>query len=208
MQFSNFQLVDHPLAQHFLTSLRDQDTPPGQFRTLCKRLTTLLAVAASRDLATETAAVQTPLEPFVGLCIRPIVAVAILRAGLGMLDPIVEMFPDVSVGYIGLERDETTAVASSYYAKLPPETSGKTVFLLDPMLATGGSASQACNVVKTYDPQRIVMLSIVSAPEGVARMLADHPEVTIFSSALDRELNNKKYILPGLGDFGDRLYGT
>jgi uracil phosphoribosyltransferase len=138
----------------------------------------------------------------------PLVAVPILRAGLGMLDPIVELFPDVSVGYIGLERDEETAVAASYYAKLPPSISGQTVFVLDPMLATGGSAAHAIQLVKDAGAGRVKMLCIVAAPEGVAHLDEKHPDVAVYTGALDRQLNERKYILPGLGDFGDRLYGT
>jgi uracil phosphoribosyltransferase len=125
-----------------------------------------------------------------------------------MLDPIVELFPDVSVGYIGLARDEETAIASSYYAKLPPDITGHTVYVLDPMLATGGSAAQAIAIIAAAGAERIKMLSIVAAPEGVAHLAAAHPDVDIYTAALDRQLNDKKYILPGLGDFGDRLYGT
>jgi uracil phosphoribosyltransferase len=209
MSFDNLHIVQHPLAQHFIALLRDESTTPAEFRVLCKRLTLLLAIEATRDLATELRAVQTPLETTRCPVIEEaIVAVVILRAGLGMLDPIVELFPDVAVGYVGLERDETTAIASSYYAKLPPDISGKTVLLLDPMLATGGSASQACDLIASFRPKRIVMLAIVAAPEGVQRLKDRHPRVQIYTGALDRELNAKSYILPGLGDFGDRLYGT
>ena len=137
-----------------------------------------------------------------------LVAVPVLRAGLGMLEPIVEFFPDVSVGYIGLERDEATAIASSYYAKLPPRMNGRTTLVLDPMLATGGSASQAIGTVKAAGAGAVLMLSIVAAPEGVAAVNAAHPDVRLFTAGLDRGLDARKYILPGLGDFGDRLYGT
>ena len=138
---------------------------------------------------------------------RPLVVVPILRAGLGMLQPFHDIFPDVSVGYVGLERDHTTAIARSYYCKLPP-LGGKRVIVVDPMLATGGSAAQAVDVVKSAGGKEIIFVCIVAAPEGVARMQQSHPEVPIHAGALDRELNAKKYILPGLGDFGDRLYGT
>jgi uracil phosphoribosyltransferase len=209
MRFSNLHIVDHPLASHILAQLRDNSTPPTEFRVLCKRLTLLLATEATRDLSTRTRSIQTPLELTDSQVFdETIVAVVILRAGLGMLDPIVELFPDVAVGYVGLERNETTAVASSYYAKLPPDTPGKTVLLLDPMLATGGSAAQACDLIASYRPKRIIMLAVVAAPEGVRLMQERHPGVQIFTASLDRELNDKSYILPGLGDFGDRLYGT
>ena len=206
---TNLHVIDHPLAHHFVTILRDKTTPPDEFRVTCKRLTQVLALEASRNLATKPRVIETPLEQFSGVSIaEPLVAVVILRAGLGMLGPIEEMFPDVSVGYVGLERNESTAVASSYYAKLPPDMPERTVFLLDPMLATGGSAAQACDLVKSLHPRRIVMLAIVAAPQGIALMRTRHPDVTIYTAALDRDLNDKKYILPGLGDFGDRLYGT
>jgi len=209
MSFDNLHIVDHPLAQHLIAQLRDDATPPTAFRTLCKRLTHVLALEATRDLDMGVVPIQTPLERTdCGVIVDPIVAVVILRAGLGMLDPIVEMFPDVAVGYVGLERNESTAIASSYYAKLPPDTPGKTILLLDPMLATGGSAAQACDLIVSFKPKRIIMLAVVAAPEGVAHMQDLHPDVHIYTAALDRGLNDRKYILPGLGDFGDRLYGT
>ena len=202
-------VLSHPLAAHFLTHLRDKTTKPSLFRLLTKRLTVLLALEATRDLAQRPRAIQTPMEALESMVLDdPLVAVPVLRAGLGMLDPLVEFFPDVSVGYIGLERDHETAVASSYYAKLPPRMNGRTTLILDPMLATGGSASQAIATVKAAGAGRVRMLSLVAAPEGVARLNAEHPDVPIFTAGLDRALNDVKYILPGLGDFGDRLYGT
>lgn len=205
----NATVIHHPLAAHFLTHLRDATTKPTLFRLLTKRLTVLLALEATRDLRLRPRAIQTPLETFDGLVLDdPLVAVPVLRAGLGMLDPIVEFFPDVSVGYIGLERNHATAVASSYYAKLPPKMAGRTTLVLDPMLATGGSAANAISTVKAAGAGRVLMLCIVAAPEGVAHLNAAHPDVSIFTAGLDRELNASKYICPGLGDFGDRLYGT
>lgn len=202
-------ILQHPLAAHYLTHLRDKTTKPANFRLLTKRLTVLLALEATRELAVQSREVQTPLETHAGAVLAdPLVAVPILRAGLGMLDPLVEFFPDVSVGYIGLERDHATAVAASYYAKLPPKMAGRTTLVLDPMLATGGSASQAIAAVKAAGAGRILMLCIVAAPEGVRRLNDDHPDVPIWTAGLDRKLNDVKYILPGLGDFGDRLYGT
>ena len=148
------------------------------------------------------------VEPFTGLVLaKPLVVVPILRAGLGMLQPFHDIFPDVSVGYVGLERDHTTAVARSYYCKLPPLADTR-VIVVDPMLATGGSAVQAVDVVKAAGGREIVFVCIVASPEGVATLQKAHPEVAIHTGALDRALNAKKYILPGLGDFGDRLYGT
>lgn len=202
-------VLSHPLAAHYLTHLRDKTTKPANFRLLTKRLTVLLAIEATRSLETLQRSIETPMEAIDSLVLaHPLVAVPILRAGLGMLDPIVEFFPDVSVGYIGLERDHETAVASAYYAKLPPKMDGRTTLILDPMLATGGSACSAITTVKAAGAGQVLMLCIVAAPEGVARIQAAHPDVAIFTAGLDRELNAVKYILPGLGDFGDRLYGT
>jgi len=201
-------LLDHPLAAHVLTLLREKSTPPAQFRTLCHQLSLLLALEATRNLATKEKPVDTPLEPFNGRALaRPLVVVPILRAGLGMVQSIVDLFPDVSVGYIGLERDHDTAQARSYYCKLPPLKNVR-VLLVDPMLATGGSAVMALNVLTERGATEIDVLNIVASPEGVAVVEKAHPGVRIFSAGLDRELNARKYILPGLGDFGDRLYGT
>ncbi|MBI2813532.1 MAG: uracil phosphoribosyltransferase [Opitutae bacterium] len=201
-------LLQHPLGAHVLTHLRDKTTKPALFRTLSYQIALLLALEATRDLATEEKKIETPLEPVTGCVLaKPLVIVPILRAGLGMLQPFHDVFPDVSVGYVGLERDHTTAVARSYYCKLPP-LAGTRVIIVDPMLATGGSAAQAVTVVKAAGGTEIVFVCIVAAPEGVATMQKAHPEVPIHAGALDRELNAKKYILPGLGDFGDRLYGT
>jgi len=205
----SLHVLDHPLAKHYVTHLRDQTTKPSPFRLLAHRITLLLAIEASKDLRAKPKPIETPMEAMEGSVLdERLVAVPILRAGLGMLDPIVELFPDVSVGYIGLERDERTAVASSYYAKLPAKITGRTTFVLDPMLATGGSATQAIDLVKSAGAGPIRMLCVVAAPEGAQMLLGRHPEVEIFAAAYDRELNDRKYILPGLGDFGDRLYGT
>jgi uracil phosphoribosyltransferase len=201
-------VVDHPLAQHLLTGLRDQDTPPPVFRTLAKRLTLVLVVEAVRGLPAGDLSVRTPLESALGRRIAPdLVAVPILRAGLGMLEAVAELFPEISVGYVGLERDETTLQPTSYYEKLPP-VEGRHVLLLDPMLATGGSAVRACASIAERGPAQLLFVCVVAAPEGLARMEREHPNVPIFTAAIDRELNANGYILPGLGDFGDRLYGT
>jgi len=201
-------LLQHPLGAHVLTHLRDKTTKPALFRTLSYQISLLLALEATRDLATEEKAIETPMEPMTGRVLaKPLVVVPILRAGLGMLQPFNDVFPDVSVGYVGLERDHQTAVARSYYCKLPP-LDGTRVVIVDPMLATGGSAVQAVTVVKAAGGREIVFVCIVASPEGVATMQQAHPEVPIFAGAVDRALNTRKYILPGLGDFGDRLYGT
>ncbi|HZL45057.1 MAG TPA: uracil phosphoribosyltransferase [Opitutaceae bacterium] len=201
-------IIQHPLAAHVLTHLRDKTTKPALFRTLCHQITLLLALEATRDLATEEKTIDTPLEPLRSRVLaRPLAIVPILRAGLGMVEPFLGLFPDVSVGYVGLERDHATAIAHSYYCKLPP-FEGRRVLVIDPMLATGGSAAQALDVVKSAGGSDVALVCIVAAPEGVALVENRHPAVPIFTAALDRELNARKYILPGLGDFGDRLYGT
>jgi uracil phosphoribosyltransferase len=201
-------IIQHPLAAHVLTHLRDKHTKPALFRTLCHQITLLLALEATRDLATEEKLIDTPLEPLRSRVLaRPLAIVPVLRAGLGMVEPFLDLFPDVSVGYVGLERDHATAIARSYYCKLPP-LEGRRVLVIDPMLATGGSAAQALDVVKSAGGADVALVCIVAAPEGVAFVEQRHPAVPIFTAALDRELDAKKYILPGLGDFGDRLYGT
>ena len=169
----------------------------------------LLAIEATRGIETESKPIETPLESMNGrvLAHQPLVVVPILRAGLGMVQPFTDIFPDVSIGYVGLERDHETATPRSYYCKLPP-LAGRHVFIVDPMLATGGSAVQALNVVKRHGATDTRLVCIVSAPEGVAAVESSHPGTVIHTAALDRELNARKYILPGLGDFGDRLYGT
>jgi len=201
-------VLSHPLAQHLIAELRDKYTEPDRFRDLCNRLTTLLAIEATHDLPTKADKVETPLETTDSTVLKgPLAAVPILRAGLGMLDSVVRLFPDVRVGYVGLERNESTAIANSYYCKLP-KLAECHVLCLDPMLATGGSASQAISLIKAAGARHVTMVSVVSAPEGVSRLQEDHPDVPIVTAALDRGLNDRKYILPGLGDFGDRLYGT
>jgi uracil phosphoribosyltransferase len=202
-------ILKHPLADHIVTHLRDKTTKPATFRTLAYQLTLMLAIDATRDLETEPKTVETPLETATGrvLLHQPIVVVAILRSGVSMVQPFLDIFPDVSVGYVGLERDHETAVARNYYCKLPP-LAGKRVLVVDPMLATGGSASQAIDVVKANGAVAPRLVCIVAAPEGVAEVSGHHPDTSIHVAVLDRALNARRYILPGLGDFGDRLYGT
>ena len=200
-------VVDHPLAAALLTQLRDRATAPPVFRTLSKRLALALALEAIRDLPTTQVEVDGPLERSTGVAVDDLVAVPILRAGLGMLEAVTELFPEVAVGYIGLERDEASLQPQSYYRKLPP-VEGRHVLVLDPMLATGGSGSAATSAVREGGPATIRFVCVVSAPEGIARMEHDHPDVPIFTAAVDRQLNDHGYILPGLGDFGDRLFGT
>lgn len=200
--------VQHPLIEEVLAELRDDSTPPEHFRRLSRQLTTLLAFGASRDLPTRTETVRTPLESAtVERLDADVVLVPVLRAGMGMLDVMLTIFPRASVGYVGLERDEATAVARQYYRKLP-SLRERFVFLLDPMLATGGSASAAVSVLKDHGATNVRLLCVVAAPEGIERLSRDWPDVDIYTAAIDRALNEQKFILPGLGDYGDRLYGT
>src|SRR5258706_9174295 len=204
----SLHIVNHPLAQHYLTHLRDETTKPALFRTLANKLTTLLAVEACRELKTTLVTIRTPLEEIESPELdEELVVVPILRAGLGMVDAIVDLFPEVSVGYIGLERDENTAIANSYYFKLP-DVAGRTVLLVDPMLATGGSAQRALQDIYERGPNKVILICVVAAPEGVRLLEEEFADLAIYTAALDRKLNDKKYIIPGLGDFGDRLYGT
>jgi uracil phosphoribosyltransferase len=197
------------VAQDALASLRDHTTRPSHFRRLAHRLGLVLAAEATRDLATEAVTVQTPLETTSGQAVsRDVVVVAVLRAGLCLVDPVLELLPHARVGHIGLRRDEVSAQASCYSVHLPDGIADSTVLLVDPMLATGGSAVMAIAALKSAGARHIRLLCIVAAPEGVAIVEDAHPDVEIFSPALDRQLNERKYILPGLGDFGDRLFGT
>jgi uracil phosphoribosyltransferase len=202
-------VVDHPLLAETLARLRDRVTPCNDFRTLANRASLLLAGEATRDLPTTTSSVASPLETAQAkrLSVR-VVAVPVLRAGLGMLGAFLDLVPSAQVGYFGLERDETTAVARCYYERVPTDLADARVFLLDPMLATGGSAAMAVEGLRGMGARRIRLVSVVAAPEGVARLQQAAPDVEIYTAALDRGLDEHKYILPGLGDFGDRLYGT
>jgi uracil phosphoribosyltransferase len=202
-------VVRHPLVEDVLAALRDRSTPCDEFRRLARRVSLLLAVEATRDLALAEAAVETPLEKTtVRRLAARVVAVPVLRAGLGMLDAFLELVPQAEVGYFGLERNEQTAVARRYYEKVPRDLAGAIVFLLDPMLATGGSAAMAVDGLQGLGARQVRLLSIVAAPEGVAHLAEAVPEAVIYTAALDRALNERKYIVPGLGDFGDRLFGT
>jgi len=202
-------IVRHPLVEDVLAALRDKTTPCDVFRQLARRVSLLLAVEATRDLALHETWVETPLErASVRRLGSRVVAVPVLRAGLGMLDAFLELVPSAEVGYFGLERNEQTAVARRYYEKVPKDLAGAVVFLLDPMLATGGSAAMAIDGLRGLGAEQVRLLSIVCAPEGVAHLEQAASDTLIFTAALDRILNDKKYILPGLGDFGDRLFGT
>jgi uracil phosphoribosyltransferase len=202
-------LVRHPLVEDALAGLRDRSTPCDEFRRLARRVSLLLSAEATRDLALGDVVVETPLERTLGhkLASR-VVAVPVLRAGLGMLDAFLELVPQAQVGYFGLERNEQTAVARRYYEKVPGDLSSALVFLLDPMLATGGSAVMAVDGLMGLGARQVRLLSIVAAPEGVEHLAQHVPDAIVYTAALDRQLNDRKYILPGLGDFGDRLFGT
>ena len=198
----------HPVVADSLRGLRDTTTLPDEFRTLARNVITLLLYEATADLPTLRGTVRTPLADAPALTIeQEVVAIPVLRAGLGLLAPVLELLPRVSVGYIGLERDEETAVARIYYNKLP-RLQGKIPLLLDPMLATGGSAAQALDLIKEAGGVDARMICVVAAPEGVKVLAERHPEVDVYTAALDERLNERAYIVPGLGDFGDRLFGT
>jgi uracil phosphoribosyltransferase len=201
--------VTHALVEDVLARLRDERTPSEEFRRLARRVSCLLIAEATRDLPLAPVSVKTPLETTsVSRLAGPVVAVPVLRAGVGMLDAFLELVPDAQVGYVGLERNEETAVARRYYEKLPRDVGQAAVFLLDPMLATGGSAVMVLQALRDKGVRGVRVLSIVAAPEGIARVEAEVPDAIVYTAAVDRGLNDRKYILPGLGDFGDRLYGT
>jgi uracil phosphoribosyltransferase len=201
-------LLNHPLGAHILTHLRDRTTKPVTFRTLTYQIGLLLALESTRDLPTKETTIETPLETYQGQVFSDsLVLVPILRAAIGLIQPYTDLFPNVSIGYVGLERDHQTAVARNYYCKLPP-LAGRHVLVLDPMLATGGSAVQTIRLVQENGGQNISVVCVVAAPEGVKAVEAVDQSISIFAAALDRELDSRKYILPGVGDYGDRLYGT
>ena len=201
--------MQHPIVQDALTSLRDKATTASHFRRLTHRLSLVVAMDATRKLPMTLARVETPMELAQGEVLDgDVVVVPVLRAGLGMVDAVLELLPHARVGHIGLQRDEHTALASRYYARLPEKVAGSTALIVDPMLATGGSALAAIEILRQAGCKDIRLLCIVAAPEGVAAVEAVHPALPIYTAAIDRELDAHKFILPGLGDFGDRLYGT
>ena len=190
-------------------ALRDASTDPPAFRRAARRISLLLAAEALRDVPSAPTIVMTPLGPAEGQVVHAdVVVVPVLRAGLGMVDAVLELVPTARVGHIGLQRDEETALASKYYAKLPHHLDDSLVLLVDPMLATGGSAVAALDLVKAAGARAVRLICIVAAPDGVALVDAQHPDVAVYAPTVDRELNAHKFIVPGLGDFGDRLYGT
>ncbi len=202
-------LVDHPVVHDVLLRLRDVETRPDTFRVMARRISLLLAAEATRDLPTRATTVATPLGQASGREVAAdVVVVPVLRAGLGMLEAFLDVVPKARVGHIGLQRDETTAVASQYYAKFPTGLGDCHVFMVDPMLATGGSALAAIDLLQRQGARDIRLLCIVAAPEGVQALSDAHPDVRIYTPVVDQRLNEHKFIVPGLGDFGDRLYGT
>jgi uracil phosphoribosyltransferase len=209
-EFPNLTVLDHPLIQHKLSILRDRETSTRDFKQLVSEIATLMAYEATKDLATEPVEIETPLERMTGRQVsgKKLTLVPILRAGLGMVDGIAQLIPSARVGHIGLYRDHETLKPVDYYFKIPAAEVERDFYLLDPMLATGGSAVAAVGALRSAGARRIRFLSIVAAPEGVRAMLKAHSEVHIYTAALDRQLNDHGYILPGLGDAGDRLFGT
>lgn len=202
-------IVDHPLVHDALMELRDVRTQPPEFRRAANRISVLLAAEALKDVPARAHTVQTPLGPADGRVVSgDVVVVPVLRAGLGMLDAVLELLPTARVGHIGLQRDEATAIAAQYYTKLPRNLDNSFVLMIDPMLATGGSAVAAIDLLKVAGARMLRMICIVAAPDGVALVEQHHPDVEVYTPVIDRELNPHKYIVPGLGDFGDRLYGT
>lgn len=202
-------IVQHPIVQDALAALRDRTTSASHFRRLTHRLSLVVAMEATRKLPMTLGRVETPLETAEGEVLdADVVVVPVLRAGLGMVDAVLELLPHARVGHIGLQRDESTAVASRYYMRLPGKLTGSTALIVDPMLATGGSALAAIELVHQAGARDVRLLCIVAAPEGIAAVQTAHPSLPIYTPAVDRELNAQKFILPGLGDFGDRLYGT
>jgi uracil phosphoribosyltransferase len=209
-QFPTLRVVTHPLVQHKLTILRDRSTQTKVFKELVEEIAMLMAYEATSEIPMEDVTVATPLESMVGhqLSGKKLTLVPILRAGLGMVDGIYRLVPNARIGHIGLYRNHDTLEPVDYYFKVPGDASERDFFVLDPMLATGGSAAAAVTSLKRAGATRIRFLCLVAAPEGVRRLSHAHPDVTIYCAALDRELNAQGYILPGLGDAGDRLFGT
>jgi uracil phosphoribosyltransferase len=202
-------LVRHPLVHDALATLRDTSTTPAQFRQTAQRISVVLVTEATRDVPSTTGTVTTPPGPAEAHRVSgDVVVVPVLRAGLGMLDAVLALIPSARVGHIGLQRDEMTAVASKYYSKLPGDLSRSYVLMIDPMLATGGSAVSALDLLRTAGATNVRLVCIVAAPEGIALVERHHPDVHIYTPVVDSGLNEHKFIVPGLGDFGDRLYGT
>lgn len=209
-EFPNLTVLNHPLIQHKLTLLRDKRTGTRDFKQLVSETAMLMAYDVTKDLRLEPVEIETPLERMRGAQVagKKLTLVPILRAGLGMVEGISHLIPSARIGHIGLYRDHESLRPVDYYFKIPGGEHDRTFFVLDPMLATGGSAAAAVTALKNAGAQRIRLLCLVAAPDGVRRMLSDHADVPLYTAALDRGLNDKGYILPGLGDAGDRLFGT
>lgn len=207
---SALRAVEHPLLQHKLTAMRDKSAGPKEFRDLLREATILLVAEATRFLKVEEIAVETPLAEAKGsrLAGLPPVAVPILRAGLAMVEGFLALIPNALIGHVGLYRDPITHKPVEYYFKMPPELDKRDVFILDPMLATGGSAVAAADFIKEAGAESISLVCLVAAPEGIARLERHHPDIPIYTAAVDERLDERAYIVPGLGDAGDRLYGT
>ena len=202
-------VINHPLVQHNLTRMRDRRTRPQEFRRILGEIATLMVHEATRTFAVRTITVQTPLSPARGCQLqREVVLVPVLRAGLGMLESILQLIPNARVGFIGLKREETTLRAQFYHQSLPKNLSKFEVILIDPMLATGGSAVAALDLLREQGAKHMRLVSLVAAPEGIRTVRRDYPTLPIFTAAIDRKLNERGYIVPGLGDAGDRLFGT
>ena len=208
--FSNLTVLDHPLISHKLTILRDRRTSTRDFKQLVNEIAVLIAYEVTKDLPLEPVEIETPLEAMTGVQLagKKLTLVPILRAGLGMVEGIAELIPSARVGHIGLYRDHDTLSPVDYYFKIPADEMERDFFVLDPMLATGGSAVAALSALRRAGAVRIRFLCLVAAPEGVQALLDAHPDVPVYAAALDRQLNELGYILPGLGDAGDRLFGT
>jgi len=208
-RYPNLHVSPHPLVAHKLAYLRDRTTDPKLFRELVRELTWLIGYEAMADVATTLVSVQTPLEPMTGARVEPKIGlIPVLRAGLGMVDAMLELMPSAEVWHIGLYRDERTLKPVEYYNKLPDAATVQVCLILDPMLATGGSSAATVDILKTWGAARIKQVSLIGAPEGIATLSAAHPDVDIHVAAVDRALNERGYIVPGLGDAGDRQFGT
>ena len=200
--------ISHPLKDHYLTNLRDKNTDFDTFRDSASKLSYFLVVEATKHLTTLSKEIDTPLTKTKGVQIENnSVAISVLRAGLGLMDGVQQLIPNISFGYIGVQRNEETAQPENYYEKLP-DLVDKNVFILEPMLATGGSLSFAIETVKKYNPKNIHALTVISAPEGINKIKINHPDITLVTASIDEKLDDNWYIVPGLGDMGDRLFGT
>ena len=210
MEQQNIHVLDHPLLQHKLSILRDEKTGTREFRALVSEIAALMCYEATRNLPTEEIEVKTPvaLAKCRVLSGKKIAIVPILRAGLGMVDGVLTLLPSAKVGHIGLYRDPETLDPVTYYCKMPSDVAERDILIVDPMLATGGSASAAIGFMKEYGCKNIKMMNIIAAPEGIARIAKEHPDVEVYVAALDDHLNDHGYIVPGLGDAGDRIFGT